>query len=191
MAISKSICGNLNSRLKKRGILISFRRVEGVLPKLEGPPVGRGNDMWGFMTVRWECCRRACPRGARRSGPVAGSVDRRKFGSLYLGWRSRPYELRVRRTCRQASASEWRLRVNAAGVSFDDVAVRPGAPQHQPHVKALRTTLARHFSVDDALQPSKTSRALRRVHRNNNRRRADKNNARRAPDWHRLHLHTG
>lgn len=50
MAISKSICGNLNSRLKKRGILISLRREEGVVePKFEGPPVGRGRDMCGFM----------------------------------------------------------------------------------------------------------------------------------------------
>jgi hypothetical protein len=31
MAISKSICGNLNRRLKKRGILISLRREEGVV----------------------------------------------------------------------------------------------------------------------------------------------------------------
>lgn len=49
MAISKSICGNLKSRLKKRGIFNSLRRVEGVLPKLEGPPVGRGREMCGFM----------------------------------------------------------------------------------------------------------------------------------------------
>lgn len=49
MAISKSIWGNLNMRLKKRGILISFRRVDGVEPKFEGPPVGLGSDMCGFM----------------------------------------------------------------------------------------------------------------------------------------------
>ena len=36
-------------RLKKRGILISFRRVDGVEPKFEGPPVGLGSDMCGFM----------------------------------------------------------------------------------------------------------------------------------------------
>lgn len=36
-------------RLKKRGILISLRRDEGMEPKLEGPPVGRGRDMCGFM----------------------------------------------------------------------------------------------------------------------------------------------
>jgi hypothetical protein len=56
MAISKSICGNLNMRLKKRGILISFRRDDGVEPKLAGPPVGRGSEMCGFMLnydVRW------------------------------------------------------------------------------------------------------------------------------------------
>jgi len=54
-AISKSIWGNLNMRLKKRGILISFRRDDGVEPKLEGPPVGLGRDMCGFMPgyVRW------------------------------------------------------------------------------------------------------------------------------------------
>ena len=51
MAISKSICGNLNRRLKKRGILISLRFVEGVLPKFVGPPVGRGSEMCGFMIV--------------------------------------------------------------------------------------------------------------------------------------------
>jgi hypothetical protein len=51
MAISKSICGNLNMRLKKRGILTSFRRVDGVEPKLDGPPVGLGSDMCGFMLV--------------------------------------------------------------------------------------------------------------------------------------------
>lgn len=65
MAISKSICGNLKSRLKKRGILISLRREEGVVePKFEGPPVGRGRDMCGFMVYapggselwwRWRC----------------------------------------------------------------------------------------------------------------------------------------
>ena len=49
-AISKSICGNLNSRLKKRGIFISERRVDGVVePKFEEPPVGRGRVMCGFM----------------------------------------------------------------------------------------------------------------------------------------------
>ena len=32
-------------RLKKRGILISLRRDEGVDPKFEGPPVGLGSDM--------------------------------------------------------------------------------------------------------------------------------------------------
>lgn len=36
-------------RLKKRGILISLRREEGIEPKLEGPPVGRGRDICGFM----------------------------------------------------------------------------------------------------------------------------------------------
>lgn len=36
-------------RLKKRGILISLRRDEGMEPKLEGPPVGRGRDICGFM----------------------------------------------------------------------------------------------------------------------------------------------
>lgn len=51
MAISKSICGNLNMRLKKRGILTSFRRDEGVDPKFDGPPVGLGSDMCGFMLV--------------------------------------------------------------------------------------------------------------------------------------------
>jgi hypothetical protein len=50
MAISKSIWGNLNMRLKKRGILTSFRRDDdGVEPKLEGPPVGLGSDICGFM----------------------------------------------------------------------------------------------------------------------------------------------
>lgn len=49
-AISKSIWGNLNRRLKKRGILISERRVEGVVePKLDEPPVGRGRVMCGFI----------------------------------------------------------------------------------------------------------------------------------------------
>ena len=52
-AISKSIWGNLNMRLKKRGILISLRRDEGVEPKLEGPPVGRGREMCGFMADGW------------------------------------------------------------------------------------------------------------------------------------------
>jgi hypothetical protein len=52
MAISKSICGNLNNRLKKRGILISLRREDGVVePKFEGPPVGRGSVMCGFIVV--------------------------------------------------------------------------------------------------------------------------------------------
>lgn len=49
IAISKSICGNLKSRLKKRGIRSSLLREEGVLPKLDGPPVGRGREMCGFM----------------------------------------------------------------------------------------------------------------------------------------------
>lgn len=46
MAISKSICGNLNRRLKKRGIRTSFRREGGVAPKFEGPPVGLGKEMF-------------------------------------------------------------------------------------------------------------------------------------------------
>jgi hypothetical protein len=50
MAISKSIWGNLNSRLKKRGMRTSLRRDDGVVePKLEGPPVGRGREMCGFI----------------------------------------------------------------------------------------------------------------------------------------------
>ena len=49
MAISKSICGNLNRRLKKRGMRISFRRVDGVEPKFEGPPFGLGSCICGFM----------------------------------------------------------------------------------------------------------------------------------------------
>jgi hypothetical protein len=36
-------------RLKKRGILTSFRRDDGVEPKFAGPPVGRGSCMCGFM----------------------------------------------------------------------------------------------------------------------------------------------
>jgi hypothetical protein len=36
-------------RLKKRGILISLRRDEGVEPKFDGPPVGLGRDICGFM----------------------------------------------------------------------------------------------------------------------------------------------
>jgi hypothetical protein len=36
-------------RLKKRGILTSFRRDDGVDPKFEGPPVGLGSDMCGFI----------------------------------------------------------------------------------------------------------------------------------------------
>jgi len=49
IAISKSICGNLNSRLKNLGIFKPSLRVDGgVPPKLEGPLV-RGNDMCGFM----------------------------------------------------------------------------------------------------------------------------------------------
>jgi hypothetical protein len=52
MAISKSICGNLNKRLKKRGIRRPSFRLEGVVPpKFEGPPVGLGREMWGFMIV--------------------------------------------------------------------------------------------------------------------------------------------
>jgi hypothetical protein len=49
MAISKSICGNLNKRLKKRGMRISFRRVDGVEPKFERPPFGRGSWICGFI----------------------------------------------------------------------------------------------------------------------------------------------
>jgi len=51
MAISKSICGNLNKRLKKRGIRSSLRDDGDVPPKFEGPPVGRGSEMCGFMVV--------------------------------------------------------------------------------------------------------------------------------------------
>lgn len=67
-AISKSMDGNLKSRLKKRGILISLRRDEGVVePKLEGPPVGRGREMCGFMMAWW-----------------SGEVMRRR--TLVVGW---------------------------------------------------------------------------------------------------------
>jgi hypothetical protein len=56
MAISKSIWGNLKSRLKNRGILISLRREdEGVEPKFEGPPVGRGRVMCGFILGMRRC----------------------------------------------------------------------------------------------------------------------------------------
>lgn len=51
-AVSKSICGNLNRRLKKRGILMPWRRLLGTVPPklLEGPP-WRGSEICGFMTV--------------------------------------------------------------------------------------------------------------------------------------------
>jgi hypothetical protein len=51
IAISKSICGNLKRRLKKRGMRSSFLREDGVLPKFDGPPVGLGSEMCGFMAV--------------------------------------------------------------------------------------------------------------------------------------------
>lgn len=56
-------------RLKKRGILISLRRDEGVEPKLEGPPVGRGREMCGFMAGderQWAEGRRVVGEAMRR-----------------------------------------------------------------------------------------------------------------------------
>lgn len=51
-AVSKSICGNLNRRLKKRGILMPWRRLLGTVPPklVEGPP-WRGSDICGFMAA--------------------------------------------------------------------------------------------------------------------------------------------
>lgn len=56
-AISKSICGNLNIRLKKRGILTPSSRDELclVLPKLEAPELCRGREMCGFMIELLPC----------------------------------------------------------------------------------------------------------------------------------------
>lgn len=65
-AISKSICGNLNKRLKKRGMRFSFRRDGVVAPKLAGPPVGLGREIFmvkgrvhGFVNGEWS----VAPRG--------------------------------------------------------------------------------------------------------------------------------
>jgi hypothetical protein len=58
VAISKSICGNLNMRLKKRGILTPSFREEmpgDMPPKFEGPELCLGNDICGFMMPVMEC----------------------------------------------------------------------------------------------------------------------------------------
>jgi hypothetical protein len=51
MAISKSICGNLNRRLKNRGMRIpSLRELGGMPPNVvEGPECCLGRDMCGFI----------------------------------------------------------------------------------------------------------------------------------------------
>lgn len=50
IAISKSICGNLNNLLKNLGIRILAPRLDGVVPpKFEAPPCCRGTDIWGFI----------------------------------------------------------------------------------------------------------------------------------------------
>jgi hypothetical protein len=58
VAISKSICGNLNMRLKKRGILTPSLREEmpgDMPPKFEGPELCLGNDICGFMMSVMGC----------------------------------------------------------------------------------------------------------------------------------------
>ena len=80
IAISKSICGNLKRRLKKRGIRSSFLREEGVLPKLEGPLVGLGSEMCGFMTAE---ARRRDRDGAQMF--CDGSVSKLGCGSCAHG----------------------------------------------------------------------------------------------------------
>jgi hypothetical protein len=80
-AISKSICGNLNRRLKKRGMRTSFRRDGVVEPKLE-PPVGRGSDIWGFI-VKDVC---AVNYGVGNRKPMRRMERRQKTSGVSRGF---------------------------------------------------------------------------------------------------------